>query len=143
MDVKIKKLHNDAVTPSYAKPGDAGMDLTAVSKKVDHVKETVEYGTGLVLEIPVGCVGLLFPRSSIVYTDLVLSNCVGVIDSGYRGEVKFKFKYLNDSPIKCDYKKGDRIGQIIIMPHPQINLIEIDELSKTERGAGGYGHTGM
>src|SRR5690606_10497369 len=91
MKVKIKRLHPQAVIPSYAKPGDAGMDLTATSKSYDE-NGNVVYGTGLAFEIPEGYVGLLFPRSSNSKTDLILSNSVGVLDSGYRGEVMFKFK---------------------------------------------------
>jgi len=114
MKVKIKKLHPDAVIPKYAKEGDAGMDLTAVSREIDvnymDGDNLITYGTGLAFEIPKGYVGLVFPRSSIYKKDLTLSNSVGVIDSGYRGEVKFKFRN-NDYR---DYDIGDRIGQIII-----------------------------
>lgn len=91
MEVKIKKLCETAVIPSYAKPGDAGMDLVATSRVFDKYGN-VEYGTGLAMEIPEGYVGLLFARSSIFKQDLSLANAVGVIDSGYRGEIKFKFK---------------------------------------------------
>lgn len=139
MKVKIKKLHPNAVIPSYAKDGDAGMDLTAVSIALDK-NGNVVYGTGLAFEIPDGYVGLLFPRSSNTKKDLVLMNSVGVLDSGYRGEVTFKFRPLKERSI--GYEKGDRIGQIIIMPYPYIEFEEADELSKTERGANGYGSTG-
>ena len=91
MEVKIKKLCETAVIPSYAKPGDAGMDLVATSRVFDKYGN-VEYGTGLAIEIPEGYVGLIFARSSIFKQDLSLANAVGVIDSGYRGEIKFKFK---------------------------------------------------
>lgn len=142
MEVKIKKLHKDAVIPKYAKPGDAGMDLTSVSMKIDEYGN-ICYGTGLAFEIPEGYVGLVFPRSSNCKKGVILTNCVGVIDSGYRGEVSFKFKEIalgNFS--KVAYKVGDRIGQIIIMPYPQIDFVEVDELSETERGTGGYGSSG-
>lgn len=142
MEVKIKKLHKDAVIPKYAKPGDAGMDLTATSMKIDEYGN-ICYGTGLAFEIPEGYVGLVFPRSSNCKKGIILTNCVGVIDSGYRGEVSFKFKEIalgNFS--KVTYKVGDRIGQIIIMPYPQIEFIEVEELSETERGTNGYGSTG-
>ena len=150
MKVKIKKLHPDAVIPAYAKTGDAGMDLTAVSMKIDEYGN-ICYGTGLAFEIPEGYVGLIFPRSSICKEQLLLSNAVGVIDSGFRGEVSFKFKpsvafdKLGDLTSKLlygAYKIGDRIGQIIIMPYPQIEFIEVEELSETERGTNGYGSTG-
>lgn len=88
--------------------------------------------------------GLIFPRSSIAKTDLALTNSVGVIDSGYRGEIKFKFA-LNTDDSKLDfatYKVGDRIGQLVIMPYPQIELVEAEELSDSERGTGGFGSSG-
>ena len=140
MEVKIKKLIPKAVIPAYAKPGDAGMDLTATSKSNDEFG-CVVYGTGLALEIPQGFVGLLFPRSSNAKKDLLLANSVGVIDSGYRGEVMFKFKRTETNG--CQYEVGDRIGQIIIMPYPQIEFVLVDELEATERGEGGFGHTGV
>ena len=89
MKVKIKKLVENAVIPKYAKPGDAGMDLTAISKVYDEFGNTV-YGTGLSIEIPENHVGLLFPRSSIANNVKVLTNSVGVLDSGYRCEIIFK-----------------------------------------------------
>lgn len=140
MDVKILKLHPNAVIPKYAKPGDAGMDLTAVSKWMDDDYNTC-YGTGIAMEIPEGHVGLIFPRSSNAKQDLILSNSVGVIDSGYRGEITFKFK-KTERRFPKEYNIGDRVGQIIIMPYPHINFIEVDKLSETERGKGGYGSSG-
>ena len=128
------------------------MDLTAISKEYDE-HGNVCYGTGLAFEIPNGFVGLLFPRSSNTKKDLILGNSVGVIDSGYRGEVVFKFKaidtkYLEDGRltyVKKDfmdsYNIGDRIGQIVIMPVPQIEFNLVDELSTTDRGVGGFGST--
>lgn len=141
MIVKIKKLDPKAVTPAYSKAGDAAMDLTAITiAKVDRDEfGYMEYGTGLAFEIPEGHVGLLFPRSSISNSGLILTNSVGVIDSGYRGEVKFRFKHIPDTAY---YKPGDRVGQIIIMPYPQIELQEVDELSSSERAEGGFGSTG-
>lgn len=156
MEVKIKKTHKDAVIPRYAKAGDAGLDLTATSISYDEYGN-ICYGTGLAFEIPEGYVGLIFPRSSNCKKDIILTNCVGVIDSGYRGEVSFKFKGLDgrvnkmydeeDFAIKNSifgkaFKVGDRIGQIIIMPYPSIEFVEVEELSMTERGEGGYGSTG-
>lgn len=144
VDVKIKKLVASAVIPRYAKDGDAGLDLvaTSVTKEINDAGDFVfAYGTGLAFEIPSGYVGLLFPRSSISKTNLSLTNSVGVLDSGYRGEVVFKFRSVKggDAP---SYKQGERIGQIIVIPYPQVNFIESDNLSNTERGSGGYGSTG-
>lgn len=132
-------MHPDAVIPKYAKDGDAGLDLTAVSARLDDDGNIV-YGTGLAFEIPKGYVGLIFPRSSISRTNLILSNSVGVLDSGYRGEVTFKFKQV---PRHGDaYLRGERIGQIVIIPYPQIEFVVAEELSETERGTGGYGSSG-
>jgi dUTP pyrophosphatase len=94
MEVKIKKLHPDATIPAYSKSGDAGMDMVATSAQISEDGLYIEYGTGLSIEIPDGYVGLLFARSSISKTPLVLANHVGVVDSGYRGEIKFRFKDL-------------------------------------------------
>jgi dUTP pyrophosphatase len=141
MQVKIKKLHPDAVIPRYSKAGDAAMDLTAISVTKDEYGNAV-YGTGLAIEIPDGYVGLIFPRSSNSKTDLYLTNHVGVIDSGYRGEIMFKYrsaKGLLDAKI---YAKNERVGQLMILPYPQIELVESDTLSETERGDGGFGSTG-
>ena len=143
MKVNFKKVNKKAVTPTYAKDGDAGLDITSISREIvitgDY--EYVEYGTGLAFEIPVGHVGLLFPRSSVSKKDMFLSNAVGVIDSGYRGEVSFRFKRLAwDSTL---YNVGEKIGQLVIIPYPQIELEQIKELSETERGADGYGSSGL
>ena len=142
MKVKTKIIDVNINTPklSYAKEGDAGIDLTATSKRYDE-NGNVCFGTNRAFEIPKGYVGLLSPRSSNAKKDLLLSNSVGVLDSGYRGEVLFKFKRtLRDANM---YEIGDRIGQLIIMPYPQIEFEEVEELSKTERGSGGYGSTGL
>lgn len=139
MEVKIEKLSRNAVIPSYSKHGDAGLDLVATSVHFSKYKSIVEYGTDLAIEIPFGYVGLIFPRSSIYKHDMILLNSVGVIDSGYRGEIKFKFWYQKR---ETTYEVGDRIGQLIIIPYPQIKFVETDKLSETERGTGGYGSTG-
>ena len=145
MKVNVKKLDSNAVLPTYARHGDAGMDLTATSKSYDE-HGNVCYGTSLAFEIPNGFVGLLFPRSSNTKKDLILGNSVGVIDSGYRGEVMFKFRPV--MPLERDiefgpreHNVGDRIGQIIIMPYPKVEFNLVDELSSSDRGVGGFGST--
>lgn len=159
MLVKIKKLVPNAVIPTYAKPGDAGMDLIAVS--VNDSINYIEYGTGLAIEIPEGYVGLIFPRSSNSKKDLLLCNSVGVIDSGYRGEIKLRYKkIMNPSEEKTNilqniftnsstliyeierYEVGDKVGQIMIIPIPFVEFTEVSELSQTDRGDGGFGSTG-
>ena len=170
MKVRIKRLHEDAKIPAYAKKGDAGLDLTAVDYYFD-LQGNVVYRTGLAVEIPEGYVGLIFPRSSICKNDISLTNAVGVIDSGYRGEITMKFKptlcfqpnentdYLAEDKFDaCDgvyipyneripiepniYNHGERIGQLIIIPYPHIEFEEVYELTKTERGDGGFGSSG-
>lgn len=138
MKVKFKKLVKDAVIPTYAHTTDAGMDLTATSMTINN--GIVTYGTGIAMEIPVGYVGLVFPRSSIYKINLQLTNSVGVIDSGYRGEIMFKYRITDNEPPK--YEVGDRIGQIIILPYPKIEFDEILELSDSDRNTGDYGSTG-
>ena len=142
MQVKIKKVNSLAQIPSYAKDGDAGMDLIATSI-ISETDTQITYGLGVALEIPNGFVGLVFPRSSIRKTRLQLSNSVGVIDSGYRGELQATFNKINNNSVsENDYKVGDRVAQIMIIPHPPIEFEEADELSDTERGEGGFGSTG-
>jgi len=137
MKVKIKKLHPDAVIPKYAKNGDAGMDLTiTTSEFVDY--EHIKLGFGIALQIPKGYVGFIFPRSSCYKQKQILSNCVGVIDSGYIGEISV----VMIGTSKHSYKVGDRASQLIIMPYPQIEFEEVEELESTERGSGGFGSTG-
>lgn len=175
LKVNIKKLHKDAVIPSYAHETDCGMDLTAVSKTIDEYGNVV-YGFGLAFEIPEGYAGFIFPRSSNYKSGLLLTNCVGIVDSGYRGEVMAKFasRYVIARPQrlvekikmlfetkksfkktsfydvnttacwnnKINYNIGDRVAQMIILPYPKVEFVEVDELSDTERGTGGYGSTG-
>jgi dUTP pyrophosphatase len=139
--VKVKKLDPNAVIPSYSKVGDAGMDLT-ITKEIENTSFSVSYGFGIAMEIPKGYVGLIFPRSSVRNQDLILSNCVGVIDSGYRGELQATFKKTQGLD-SIKYKVGERGAQIIILPYPTIYMTEVPELSDTERGTGGFGSTGV
>lgn len=139
--VKIKRLTPEAVMPSKGTEKSAGFDLTAVSASWDRERNQIKYGFGLAFEIPEGYVGLIFPRSSVYKKDLSLSNCVGVIDSDYRGEVTAVFNVPN--PFSANvYSIGDRIAQIVFVKLPEVALVESDELSETERGEGGYGSTG-
>ena len=143
MQVKIKKLSPDAIIPTYAKAGDGGMDVVA-TRIINETLDSITYGTGIAMEIPEGFVGLAFPRSSIRKTHLFLSNSVGVIDSGYRGELQATFKKIQGVSNNAldNYKVGDRIFQIMIVPHPVIEFVEVDELSDSDRGEGGFGSTG-
>ena len=142
VEIKIKKLSEKAVIPSYAHQHDGGMDITATSMKenfsaIDQKHGYIEYGTDLAIEIPPGYMGLIFPRSSISNTSMSLANSIGLIDSAYRGEIKIRMRYG-----AFNYKTGDRIAQLVIMPRPCISLVEVDELDDTERGSGGFGSSG-
>ena len=139
MKVKIKRVRESAQLPTKAHATDAGFDLYADSMGYDDCNNVV-YGTGIAVEVPQGYVGLVFPRSSIARTGLILSNAVGVIDSGYRGEVMAKFRRAN---IPSDeYKLGERIAQLIIIPYPEVEFELVEELSDSDRGVGGYGSSG-
>lgn len=143
MRVNVKKLEAKAVIPSKANKGDAGLDLTAVSVK--STAQYIEYGIGLSIAIPEGYMGLIFPRSSISDRDIGLANSVGVIDSGYRGELKVRFKYAareSGFPPRhaiSTYRVGERVAQLVIVPIPDIELVEGDLDEKTERSVGGFG----
>ena len=141
MEIKFKKLCEEAVIPSYAKDGDAGKDLTATSRQWSDEMQCWIYGTGLAVEIPKGYVGLVFPRSSVRKYGLILTNHVGVIDSGYRGEIMVTFRPAMAGGAHV-YDIGDRIAQLIIIPYPTYESVEAEELSDTERGEGGHGSTG-
>lgn len=139
LKVKVKKLKDNAVVPKYSKDGDAGMDLT-ITEVISETLNDITYGFGVAMEIPKNYVGLVFPRSSIRKYDLSLSNAVGVIDSGYRGEIQATFKKTEGSYIY--YGVGERGAQIIIIPYPQVEFVESDNLSDTERGDEGFGSSG-
>lgn len=141
MKIKFKKLVDSAVMPSKAHPTDAGYDLTATSKRIDDLCNYV-YGTGIAVEIPDGYVGLVFPRSSIANKTLALTNSVGVIDSGYRGEIMAKFKVTLHPHDMHSYDIGERIAQLIVIPSLDIEFEEVEELSDSDRGIGGYGSSG-
>ena len=140
MKIKVKRLNELAMLPTKAHATDAGFDLYATSKIYDNDSNVV-YSCGLAFEIPEGYMGLIFLRSSNAKKSLLLSNSVGVIDAGYRGEVTAKFKRLY--PIsQGEYAIGERFAQLIVMPIPAVEFEEAEELSESERGVGGYGSSG-
>lgn len=140
MKVKFKKNDFWAETPEYANTGDAGMDLTC-TRVVEQNSKTITYGTGLAFEIPKGHVGLVFPRSSIRKYDLALTNSVGVIDSGYRGEIMFTFMKTKWWKPRV-YKIGERLGQIVFLPYPKTFLEEVENLNSSDRDTKGFGSSG-
>lgn len=146
MELKIKRMTEDAVLPIRAHKGDAGIDLTCtrISQEINEAGQLlIIYHTGLSMEIPEGHVGLLFPRSSIAKKSLSLTNSVGVIDSGYRGEVIAKMRSTTDV-VPAIYKPGERFAQLVIVPIPEIEITEVPyevEPSESERGEDGFGST--
>ena len=137
LQIKFKKLNQNAVIPKQGTAGAAGFDLTAVS--IEETDQFVKYYTGISVQIPAGYFGMLVPRSSVVNTGLLMGNSVGIIDSDYVGELSAVFYLRSGCKV---YNVGDRIGQLLIVPIPEVEFAEVDELSETERGSGGYGSTG-
>lgn len=140
MQVKIKRLHPDAVMPQYGSAGAACFDLHCIDGAF--VSSHQVFSTGLAFEIPEGHVMLVFSRSGHGFNnDTRLANCVGVIDHDYRGEVKVKLR-SDGSMGMLAVKPGDRIAQAMIVPYPKVEFVWADDLSDTERGTGGFGSTG-
>jgi len=143
MKMKVLIKTNDIeLIPKYSKPGDAGMDLYAADNGRwvnDEDYSYLTYKCGISIKVPEGYVGLIFPRSSISKTGLSLANAVGVIDSGYTGEISCRFRREIKKKV---YYKGDKIAQLIILPYPQITFEVVNELPTTDRGDGGFGSTG-
>lgn len=141
MELKIKRLSEDAILPIRANKNDAGMDLTCtrITQEINECGQLIlVYHSDLAFEIPEGHVGYLFPRSSISKKSLMMTNSVGVIDSGYRGEVMCKMRSTTDV-VPSIFKPGERFAQLIIMPIPEFTITESSELSESERGEGGFG----
>ena len=135
--VKFKLLSKDAKAPYKATVGSAGWDMYAA--RMEDLGDRIVYYTDIATEIPDGYAGLLLSRSSIVKTGLHLGNGVGLLDRDFRGNISFVF-YKREN---CElYKIGERIGQLVVSPIPNIEFVEVEELSETVRGAGGYGSTG-
>ena len=144
MEVKIKRLHPDARAPEYATDGAACFDL----RSVDHIETTVggqprTFRTGLSFEVPEGHAMLIFSRSGHGFkNDTRLANCVGIIDSDYRGEVAVRLTRDDARNEALFVKAGDRIAQAMVVPVDRVEFIEAEDLTATERGAGGFGSTG-
>lgn len=142
IDLRVKRLHEDAQLPTYGTDGAACFDLYALQCGVVTETKPEVFRTGLSFEVPDDHVMLVFSRSGHGFkSGIRLANCVGVIDSDYRGEVQVK---LTADEIFSEFKitKGDRIAQAMIVPYPRVRLLEVEELSTTERGIGGFGSTG-
>ena len=142
MKVKVKKLTDSAIIPTFGSVESAGGDLYNAGEDVQIAPmQTVFIGTGLAVEIPEGYVGLVYARSGLATkSGLAPANKVGVIDSDYRGEIKVAlFNHSSETRVVA---KGDRIAQMVIAPYLKVEYEEVDELSSTQRGEGGFGSTG-
>lgn len=142
MNIKIKKLHPSATTPTYGSEGAACFDLYSSKSGEVGAYSSSSFNTSISFEIPVNHVMLVFSRSGHGFKQGInLVNCVGVIDSDYRGEVIVGLK--NNSALRFDVTAGDRIAQAMILPVQQVVFEEVQELSTTDRGEGGFGSTGF
>jgi dUTP pyrophosphatase len=142
MEIKVKKLNENAILPRYATDGSGCFDIFYKEHyTVDFLREaTATINTGLSFEIPEGFVMLVFSRSGQGFNHNVrLANCVGVIDSDYRGELKVKLKADFSTPMEV--KPGDAIAQAMIVPIPKVSFVDVESLSETLRGEGGFGST--
>lgn len=143
ISVKVKKLHPDARLPVYGTDGAACFDLAALDSNYVAEESTARIRTGLSFEIPEGHVMLIFSRSGHGFKNNVrLANCVGVIDADYRGEVMVKLTKDSGHAL-FTIEPGDRIAQAMVIPFPRVTFEEVEELSSTERGTGGFGSTGV
>ena len=157
--IKFKKLDENAVYPSCAHDCGVGMDMTTISVEYVPEKDMYIYHTGLACELEKGYGMFLFPRSSNSKTEAYLTNHVGIVDPIYRGEIQLRYKNrdryrksfwellsgkidMERALSKAPYKVGDRVGQMVVFPYPQVHVQVVDELSETERGTGGFGSTG-
>lgn len=140
--MRVETVADDAHLPVYAQPGDAGADLRATEAVTLAPGERKLVGTGVRVALPEGYVGLVTPRSGLAArSGLSIVNSPGVIDSGYRGEIKVALINL-DAATPIELAAGDRIAQLLVMPFVQATFTQVDELDETVRGAGGYGSTG-
>lgn len=136
------KVDDGVEVPSYAHEGDAGFDLRIKRDMVLEPMQSCIVDLGIAVEVPSGCVGLVFPRSGLASKQgITLRNSVGVIDSGYRGNVCAPLVNISDSTVKLD--AGSRVCQMVIVPCVPCDLIPVDMLSETERSDGGFGSTGI
>jgi dUTP pyrophosphatase len=142
-ELRVMKLRDDAVLPSKAHKGDAGFDLSACEEITIGVGERAAVGTGIAVEIPVGHAGLVVPRSGLALRHgISMVNSPGVIDAGYRGEVRLLL--LNtDNESAFTVEPGMRVAQLLVVPVADVELVETDEVTATDRGAGGFGSSGL
>ena len=142
IDLPVMRLREDAVLPSRAYPGDAGLDLVACERHVIEPGERALVGTGIAVAIPEGHAGLVTPRSGLaVKSGATIVNTPGLVDSGYRGELRV-ILHNTDRREPLVVEPGMRIAQLVVVAVPHVELREVDELPGSERGANGFGSSG-
>jgi dUTP pyrophosphatase len=139
MKLKIKKINTDAIIPQYAHKGDAGFDLFAIEDTTIKKNERIVVKTGIAMEIPTDYVGLIWDKSG-VSVKAGIKTIAGVVDSTYRGEILVAVINLSDSDYK--FEKGHKVAQMIIQKKETVEFEEVNELTETKRGEGGFGSTG-
>ena len=142
MRIAVKRLDPDLPLPRYARASDAGLDLHAAARVVIPPGARAVVGTGIALAIPEGFAGLVLPRSGLALRHgVTVLNTPGLVDSGYRGEVKVLL--INHDPSAAVIvERGERIAQLVVQAVETVELVEVEELSASERSAGGFGSTG-
>lgn len=142
MKLKVKLIDKRAILPRYAHPGDAGLDLFSVEHKEIHPGESVLIRTGIVIELPENTEAQVRPRSGLALNHQVtILNTPGTIDYGYRGEVKVIM--INHGKKKVMVEEGMKIAQMVIKPVLTVDVVQVEELTETGRGEGGFGSTGL
>ncbi|MBS7345342.1 MAG: dUTP diphosphatase [Caryophanon sp.] len=142
MELRIKRMHDDAKMPLQARAGDAGMDLFSVEEQVIPAKAWRLVKTGLQIELPAGTEGQVRPRSGLALKHgITVLNSPGTIDEGYRGEVGVVL--INHSDVDFTVEKHMRIAQLVVQLVPQVTLVEVSDVTETERGAQGFGSSGV
>lgn len=143
LDVEIMKLEKDAIIPKYANVGDAGLDICSIENLKVEPGQRVFIRTGIAIAIPEGFAGFMQPRSGLaIKHGISIVNTPGLIDSGYRGELKI-ILINTDKKETFNIHKGDRVAQLVIQAVPQINLKVVENLSESERGNKGFGSSGI
>ena len=142
MTVAFRRIHPDAVVPAYAHEGDAGMDVRSVDDVVIPPGRRALVHTGLVMQLPPCAEAQVRPRSGLALKHgVTVLNAPGTIDAGYRGEVGVILANFGDADFTV--RKGDRIAQLVVAPVTQASVVEVDEVSSSDRGDGGFGSTGV
>lgn len=142
MELKIKRINENAILPEYAHPGDSGMDLFSIERKRINPGEAVLIRTGLIIELPEGTEAQIRPRSGLALKNTVtVLNTPGTIDQGYRGEIGVIL--INHGKTPFNVEKHMKVAQMVIKPVLRVSIKEADELSDTSRSSGGFGSTGL